>query len=77
MRRLSLRGAWAHVRCTSGSTKIPAFRSIPPILEDNDAMRRVFQKVLGSAQETSSVNGEVMLRYDFEDAVFDEPVVAS
>lgn len=40
-------------------------------------MRRVFQKVLGSAQETSSVNGEVMLRYDFEDAVFDEPVVAS
>jgi GNAT superfamily N-acetyltransferase len=47
------------------------------ILEDNSAMRRVFKKVLGAAQETSSISGEVMLRYDFEDVLFDEPVVAS
>jgi acyl-CoA hydrolase/GNAT superfamily N-acetyltransferase len=47
------------------------------ILEDNQAMRRVYEKVLGSAEEISSISGEVMLRYDFEDVPFDEPVVAS
>jgi hypothetical protein len=40
-------------------------------------MRRIFTKVLGSADETSSISGQVMLRYKFEDLPFDELVVAS
>ena len=43
---------------------------------NNDAMRRVFEKVLGGADESTPVSGEVMLRYDFEDVPFDEPVMA-
>ena len=46
------------------------------MLVSNNAMRRVFEKVLGTADESTSASDEVMLRYDFEDVPFDEPVMA-
>ncbi len=49
---------------------------VAQVLQENAPMRHVFEKVLGRADDTTSIGGEVMLRYQFEDVPFDEPVEA-
>lgn len=47
---------------------------VAQVLQENAPMRHVFEKVLGRADATTSIEGELMLRYQFEDVPFDEPV---
>lgn len=50
---------------------------IAPVNRSNRAMLHIFLKVLGRADQTIEIGDDLVLRYDFEDASFEEDFISS